>query len=146
MEPQDDNQPDNLIEVDEPTEDSLFGGFFFHGHEDMASAAALRYSDEESSPGEFGHKYNPEKAMIAAIIERAILDFKQSDSLIRRSAESWVFSQSIEAWSLRWCLQQLDCPNALGKIHERCRDLKRRVRESWLSAKKRSPHADIFDF
>ena len=68
----------------------------------------------------------PERGLLAAMIERAILDLKQEDLILRRSAEQWIFprgSQRIGTFTLAWCLEWLDLDHAVEILRIECRTL-----------------------
>jgi hypothetical protein len=65
--------------------------------------------------------YNPEKALLYAILTRAIFDYcnvgfdiSQFDS---RQADAWIFSRNQKPWSFLWICSHLDlCPQRLRKF------------------------------
>lgn len=54
----------------------------------------------------------PYKDLLASIIERAILDVRQPNRVVRTDARKWIFSDSIEQFSFLWCLDNLDIIHA----------------------------------
>lgn len=60
----------------------------------------------------------PYKDLLASIIERAILDVRQSNRVVRTDARKWIFSNSIEQFSFLWCLENLDIIHASRYIRK----------------------------
>lgn len=68
----------------------------------------------------------PERNLLAAMIERSILDLKQEDFFLRRSAEKWIFPRGPHregTFTLAWCLEWLDLSHAINIIRVDCRTL-----------------------
>ncbi len=55
---------------------------------------------------------SPERRLLLAILERAILDYVGNDKLERECAEDWIFSElnnpSFEEFTFPWVCEQLD--------------------------------------
>lgn len=58
---------------------------------------------------ECGHDpQRPERALIAAILQRSILDMFYAGKSIRRHAKKWIMSDNPTAFSYSWCCDQLE--------------------------------------
>lgn len=55
----------------------------------------------------FRPKNTPEHALIFAILERAVLDLKDTDSEIRASARRWIYRRDASPFSMSWCVSEL---------------------------------------
>lgn len=88
--------------------------------ETMAKRA---YLAEEQSLSE---ETAPERNLIAALIERTILDLKQPDHMTRKYAEKWLFERDVfpaPIFSLPWCLEATDMLDGLVTLRCKCRAL-----------------------
>lgn len=89
-------------------------------HMQRIAAASL---PEEELPS---NKKIPERNLLSAMIERAILDLRQPDQLTRKSAEKWIFERftyPCRIFSIYWCLEWLDMEGVLTKLRVDCQEL-----------------------
>lgn len=81
--------------------------------------------DDSSSPNQTG---TPERRLLLAILERAILDFVGNDKREVEEAEEWLFGDlenpSLDKFSFAWICEQLDLD--LSKISGKIRMMPRR--------------------
>jgi hypothetical protein len=67
------------------------------------------------------HTGSPERMLLLAVLERAILDFVGNDSKEAQLAEEWIFAPSLadnaEPFSFPWICRELDLsPSSVSKI------------------------------
>lgn len=53
-------------------------------------------------------KTSPERALLCAMINRALLDLGSRSAELRRSARTWILSPRKTAFSFRWTCEQLE--------------------------------------
>lgn len=57
--------------------------------------------------------------MIAAMIERAVLDRRLSERKNKRAARKWLTSPSIAEWSFVWCCEQLGRIDLISAVRQK---------------------------
>jgi hypothetical protein len=67
-------------------------------------------NDDREAHRSSTQNFQPERALLAAIIERALLDLRKTDLSERsdgRNAQMWIFASDQAEWSLLWVCDQL---------------------------------------
>lgn len=87
-------------------------------------------------------KHNGEKALLVAIVARAIADLELTDPGSRTTARAWLNSTSTRPWSYRWCcehlgicadtvLRAIDCPAVRRRVAQQSLLPSERGRRAW---------------
>lgn len=66
---------------------------------------------------EYNPKGSPERNLLMAMLERAILDYVGNNSSEINAAKDWIFSKDKEEYSFIWLCMELDLdPDSIAKI------------------------------
>ncbi len=88
-------------------------------------------------------RYDPCKALLASIIERAILDLRQPFKPIRDSAKCWLFSDCKTEFSLLWCLHWLDMEGSEDELRIKACSIIKAANKDLLAV--RYMHGSVLD-
>lgn len=90
----------------------------------------------------------PERKLLLAMIERAILDLKQPDPGTRQHARSWIFSSSMESFSILWILEVLDLGGNLPTLRRKAAKVAQEATARYASLdqlQRRNPREGLFE-
>lgn len=68
---------------------------------------SLKFKAEDPGRGCGAPRPSSERRLLAAVLERAMLDLSSQNGFVRREAETWFLSDDTEDFSLHWILDML---------------------------------------
>lgn len=74
---------------------------------------------------------DPCKNLVAALIERSVMDLKQPDYVVRRDAQKWLFSESKARFSFLWSMEVLELECGVRKLRTKAKELIKEVTQKY---------------